>query len=765
MKKQFKRLILYTIFSIYFSVCFTGFTGNIDANNKYVWSANTGWTNMETASGSVTVQDAYLSGYAWNENTGWMKLGNDLGGPYNNTSASDWGVNNDGHGNLSGYAWSSSCGWINFKTAQNQVKIDTSGNFSGYAWNQNTGWIHFANADTVSYKVSSTWNPSYTVTATSAENGTVSPTTQMVEHGKNSVPITATADAHYHFVQWDDGNTDNPRTITNVTADTTITASFAIDQFKVTVKSAGNGTVDPATQIDNYGSNSTEISATADANYHFVQWDDGNTDNPRTITNVTEATTITASFAIDTYTLSYTATVNGSIYGISPQIVNHSSSGTKITAIPTTGYHFVNWSDGLSDNPRTDTNVTKNITVTVNFAIDQFTVTAHSNGNGTVAPINQTIDYGSNSLKITATPAANYHFVQWNDRNTDNPRIISNVTERTTILAEFAINTSTVTFKTDGTEGVSLDGELSQVVEYDANCSTINASGSDKVTFKNWTGTNGFKTTDANPLTVTNVTSDMVITANFTAHSITNGNIVTVYAKDIPGLGEYFTKSPKLYAELTPIGKKLKRFSLSKLTKISKETQSDFFQAIWKKSIPLFDTKELKSANKGGMLTSLWLSHHKIADLPFHLIIKTKEFEKDLGIKTLAPPLVTEILNANGSPLGPSINKGETITVKGLYFGQRAPKVSLEYLDASGKIKRLKLKVLTPLEYDDSKGKSGNSCMNPLTGESTIKLQVLKASKPLPDGYDGGFDLIIDNKFGIAIDKSTARVPSIKIIE
>ena len=419
--------------------------------------------------------------------------------------------------------------------------------------------------------------------------------------------------------------------------------------------------------------------------------------------------------------------------------------------------------------PRNHIISTYSWTINDNGPAPKYTITANYTGNGTVDPATQTIDYGNDSAEITATPAADYHFVQWDDGNTDNPRIITNVTDHTTITAIFAVDTYTVTFQTDGTEGTTLNGEVSQVVEYGGNCSVVKAIGSDKLTFKNWTGTNGFATTEANPLTITNVTSDMMITANFTERSITEGSVVTVYAKDLPDLPEGFTTTPKLYTELTPVGSpKTKRFSLSKLSKISKETPSASFQAIWKKPISLFDKKALKSANKDGMLTSLWLQHNPIAKLPFNLMIQIKDSngdkkESDLGVKTLAPPIVTEILNANGEELT-NIKLGDIIIVKGLYFGQKAPKVSLEYLDASGKVKRLKLKVLKPLEYADSKGKSGRSCMNPLTGESTIKLQVLKASKPLPDGSDGVFDLIIDNKFGIAIDKSTGKVPTIKIL-
>jgi uncharacterized repeat protein (TIGR02543 family) len=47
--------------------------------------------------------------------------------------------------------------------------------------------------------------------------------------------------------------------------------------------------------------------------------------------------------------------------------VNYGTSGTAVTAVPNTGYAFVNWSDGATTNPRTDLNVTNNITVTANF--------------------------------------------------------------------------------------------------------------------------------------------------------------------------------------------------------------------------------------------------------------------------------------------------------------------------------------------------------------------------------------------------------------
>ena len=63
--------------------------------------------------------------------------------------------------------------------------------------------------------------------------------------------------------------------------------------------------------------------------------------------------------------------------------------------------------------------------------------------------------------------------------------------------------------------GGSLIGTTSQTVMQGDNCTAVEAVPDAGYFFVNWTGTNGFVTTNDNPLTVTNVTSDMTITANF----------------------------------------------------------------------------------------------------------------------------------------------------------------------------------------------------------------------------------------------------------
>jgi hypothetical protein len=122
------------------------------------------------------------------------------------------------------------------------------------------------------------------------------------------------------------------------------------------------------TQFVNHGADGTAVTAVPDIGYHFVDWSDTSTDNPRTDANVTTDVAVTANFSINRYSLTYTAGANGFVSGDSPQTVDHGAAGTAVTAIPNAGYHFDQWSDSSTDNPRTDTNVTTNVSVTANFA-------------------------------------------------------------------------------------------------------------------------------------------------------------------------------------------------------------------------------------------------------------------------------------------------------------------------------------------------------------------------------------------------------------
>jgi hypothetical protein len=129
---------------------------NIDADHKFAWGENMGWTNWRDANSTddgVVVGTTFLSGYIWGENVGWINVGNG-NGPYGNNDDTDFGVNIDPDtGDLSGFAWGENIGWINFDGGAmadppQPANLEVCDHrFSGYAWGENVGWINLDDAE------------------------------------------------------------------------------------------------------------------------------------------------------------------------------------------------------------------------------------------------------------------------------------------------------------------------------------------------------------------------------------------------------------------------------------------------------------------------------------------------------------------------------------------------------------------------------------------------------------------------------------------
>ena len=123
----------------------------INAANHHAYGANTGWIEArgDSTNGAV-IGEAFCSGHVYSANCGWISLGDGTpanGQAYANDSATDFGVNHDGAGNLTGYAYGANIGWINFEQTHGQPQVDLlTGTLSGYIYSANTGWISLRNA-------------------------------------------------------------------------------------------------------------------------------------------------------------------------------------------------------------------------------------------------------------------------------------------------------------------------------------------------------------------------------------------------------------------------------------------------------------------------------------------------------------------------------------------------------------------------------------------------------------------------------------------
>ena len=204
----------------------------------------------------------------------------------------------------------------------------------------------------------------YTVTLTSSDEIMGSVTGGGEYEYKAEATLTAIANEGYHFTAWSDG-VETATRIVIVEEDITLSASFAANEYTLTLVADGEGTVTGAGTYK-YG-DQVDITAVPAEGYKFMGWSDEESEATRTIT-ISSDLTLTAKFEQITYIL--TLLVNdetmGSVTGAGEYAVN---TEIEIKAIANEHFRFVSWSDGNTDAERTIT-LTEDQTLTANFEID-----------------------------------------------------------------------------------------------------------------------------------------------------------------------------------------------------------------------------------------------------------------------------------------------------------------------------------------------------------------------------------------------------------
>lgn len=127
---------------------------------------------------------------------------------------------------------------------------------------------------------------------------------------------------------------------------------------------------------------------------------------------------------------------------------------TTVTAVPDTGYSFLQWDDGATTTSRFEENVLASATHTAEFLLDTFTLSYSAGAGGTLTgSTTQTVGYNLDGSSVQAVANNGYHFVDWSDGATSSVRLESNVMADFSATANFALNPSSATIVLPGAIG------------------------------------------------------------------------------------------------------------------------------------------------------------------------------------------------------------------------------------------------------------------------------------------------------------------------
>ena len=279
--------------------------------------------------------------------------------------------------------------------------------------------------------------------------GTVTVKSAEVDCG-SSVTLTAEPATGYHFVNWTlfgsetELSTDNPYTITNISANADYEGHFAINVYNYKFVNWDNeelkvGTINHGEAPASPDATPTKPS-TAQYDFEFSGW------SPNIGPVIADNTVFTAQFTenLRSYTITFVNWDDTPLqstpwdWGTEPVY----SGETPTREEPGKTYTWTGWDKEISA-------VTGETTYKAVFSgvTNTYAITPHAGVGGTVSGGGDAIQYGQ-SVTITATPNECYQFVQWSDGNTEAERTFT-VTGPVDVTAEFSKIKYTITVRSN----------------------------------------------------------------------------------------------------------------------------------------------------------------------------------------------------------------------------------------------------------------------------------------------------------------------------
>ena len=365
------------------------------------------------------------------------------------------------------------------------------------------------------------FTPIYTVAVSAAPSagGTVSGGGTFASG--SSVTVTAAANAGYQFVNWTEGGTAvSPSASYTFTlnADRTLVANFTpVYTVAVSALPSAGGTASGGGSFTS--GSSVTVTANASANYQFVNWTEGGTEVSTSASytfTLGGDRTLVANFTQIMYTVGVSASpsADGTVNGGGTFA---SGSSVTVTATPSTGYHFANWTEGgtvVSSDASYAFTLSGNRTLVANFAQTTYTVavSASPSAGGTVSG-GGTFASGS-PVTVTATANTGYQFVNWTEGGTvvstsANYTITSLSGDRTLVANFTPLYTVAVSASPSAGGTVSGGGTFTSGTSV-----TVTAAANTGYQFVNWT--EGGTAVSSSASYIFTLSGDRTLVANFT---------------------------------------------------------------------------------------------------------------------------------------------------------------------------------------------------------------------------------------------------------
>ncbi len=264
------------------------------------------------------------------------------------------------------------------------------------------------------------------------------------------VSLTATAAEGWHFVEWQGAAAGTyPTTQVTMDGNRTVTAVFERDQYILTIRIDGQGSVRAQSGGGPYHAG-TVVTLTAEAaeGWHFARWEgDASGTAPSVDIEMDANKSVTAVFERNQYTLTVNVDGQGEVDVDPPGGTYDSGTSVRLTAQAPDGWHFVRWegdASGVGTSVQLTMDSDKTVTAVFEEDIsDQYTLTVDVEGSGSVdlQPEGGTYAAGT-PVTLTATPASGLEFLRWEgDATGTNPSVQITMDGDKTVTAVFEIDT------------------------------------------------------------------------------------------------------------------------------------------------------------------------------------------------------------------------------------------------------------------------------------------------------------------------------------